>query len=141
MFNLDKILILVMIPFKDVIGGDIICVNTPSTHGSVGLTTGVPPSMTLGCGTPGGNITSDNITPLHLINTKRLAFEIRTIDQIQFQLSDEPVAASTNRVKQTTVRDELEEHVSNVRGSVRDVVDQFFKQKTLSVQDVQKCFI
>ena len=103
-----------MIPFKDVIGGDIICVNTPSTHGSVGLTTGVPPSMTLGCGTPGGNITSDNITPLHLINTKRLAFEIRTIDQIQFQLSDEPVAASTNRVKQTTVRDELEEHVNCV---------------------------
>ena len=61
-----------------------ICVNTSSTHGSVGLTTGVPPSMTLGCGTPGGNITSDNITPLHLINIKRVAYEIRRVEDISF---------------------------------------------------------
>jgi hypothetical protein len=33
--------------------------------------------MTLGCGGHGGNITSDNITPRHLLNTKRLAYEIR----------------------------------------------------------------
>jgi hypothetical protein len=33
--------------------------------------------MTLGCGGPGGNITSDNITPRHLLNIKRLAYEIR----------------------------------------------------------------
>lgn len=65
-----------------------ICVNTPSTHGSVGLTTGVPPSMTLGCGSPGGNITSDNITPLHLINIRRLAFETRSVDEIDFAASD-----------------------------------------------------
>ena len=58
-----------------------------------------------------------------------MAFEIRTVDQIQFQLSDELVSASTDRVKQPTVQDELEEHVSDVRGSVRDVVDQFLKQK------------
>ncbi len=40
-----------------------ICVNTPTTHGSIGLTTGLDPAMTLGCGGFGGNITSDNITP------------------------------------------------------------------------------
>ena len=40
-----------------------ICVNTPTTHGSIGLTTGLDPAMTLGCGGPGGNITSDNISP------------------------------------------------------------------------------
>ena len=33
--------------------------------------------MTLGCGGWGGNITSDNISPLHLLNVKRLAYEIR----------------------------------------------------------------
>jgi acetaldehyde dehydrogenase (acetylating) len=54
-----------------------ICVNTPTTHGSIGLTTGLDPAMTLGCGGPGGNITSDNISPRHLINIKRLAYEIR----------------------------------------------------------------
>jgi len=54
-----------------------IVVNTPTTLGSTGMTTGLAPSMTLGCGGHGGNITSDNITPRHLLNTKRLAYEIR----------------------------------------------------------------
>jgi acetaldehyde dehydrogenase (acetylating) len=53
-----------------------ICVNTPTTHGSIGLTTGLDPAMTLGCGGYGGNITSDNISPRHLLNIKRLAYEI-----------------------------------------------------------------
>jgi len=52
-----------------------ICVNTPTTHGSVGLSTGLDPAMTLGCGGYGGNITSDNISPRHLLNIKRLAYE------------------------------------------------------------------
>ena len=54
-----------------------ICVNTPTTHGSIGLTTGLDPAMTLGCGGWGGNITSDNISPRHLLNVKRLAYEVR----------------------------------------------------------------
>ena len=53
-----------------------IVVNTSTTLGSIGLTTGLDPAMTLGCGGYGGNITSDNITPRHLINIKRLAYEI-----------------------------------------------------------------
>ncbi len=53
-----------------------VVVNTPTTHGSIGLTTGLDPSMTLGCGGFGGNITSDNITPMHLLNIKRLAYEL-----------------------------------------------------------------
>ena len=54
-----------------------IVVNTPTTLGSIGLTTGLDPAMTLGCGGWGGNITSDNISPLHLINVKRLAYETK----------------------------------------------------------------
>jgi acetaldehyde dehydrogenase (acetylating) len=52
-------------------------VNTPSSMGAVGYTTGLFPSMTLGCGAPGGNSTSDNITPIHLMNIRRVAFELR----------------------------------------------------------------
>jgi len=48
-------------------------VNTPTTQGSIGYTTNLLPSMTLGCGTPGGNIYSENIGPQHLINVKRIA--------------------------------------------------------------------
>jgi acetaldehyde dehydrogenase (acetylating) len=54
-----------------------IVVNTPTTLGSIGLTTGLDPAMTLGCGGFGGNITSDNISPRHLLNIKRLAYETR----------------------------------------------------------------
>jgi acetaldehyde dehydrogenase (acetylating) len=57
-----------------------IVVNTPTTHGSVGMTTGLDPAMTLGCGGSGGNITSDNIGPRHLLNIKRLAYETRPIN-------------------------------------------------------------
>jgi acetaldehyde dehydrogenase (acetylating) len=56
-----------------------ICVNTPATLGAIGFTTGLDPSMTLGCGGFGGNITSDNITPRHLLNIKRLAWETRPV--------------------------------------------------------------
>ncbi|MEO6213769.1 MAG: aldehyde dehydrogenase family protein [Vicinamibacterales bacterium] len=52
-----------------------IVVNTPTTLGAIGLTTSLDPSMTLGCGGWGGNITSDNISPRHLLNIKRLAYE------------------------------------------------------------------
>jgi acetaldehyde dehydrogenase (acetylating) len=71
-------------------------VNSPSTHGSVGLTTGLDPAMTLGCGAVGGNITSDNISPMHLINIKRVAYEIRPAQQVHYsgsftQSSHDPV--------------------------------------------------
>src|SRR5213595_1982064 len=56
-----------------------IVVNTPATHGSVGLSTGLDPAMTLGCGGFGGNITSDNISPKHLLNIKRLAYEVTPV--------------------------------------------------------------
>ena len=57
-----------------------VCVNTPATLGAIGLTTGLDPAMTLGCGGFGGNITSDNISPKHLLNIKRLAYEIRPVN-------------------------------------------------------------
>ena len=48
--------------------------NTQTSMGATGYATGLAPSMSLGCGAFAGNITSDNITPLHLINVKRLAY-------------------------------------------------------------------
>src|SRR5215510_13659528 len=56
-----------------------IVVNTPTTLGSIGLTTGLDPGNTLRCGGWGGKITSDNITPRHLLNIKRLAYELRSV--------------------------------------------------------------
>jgi hypothetical protein len=38
--------------------------------------------MTLGCGAQGNNITSDNISPLHLINLKRVAYGVRDVETL-----------------------------------------------------------
>ncbi|MFC2043894.1 aldehyde dehydrogenase family protein [Chloroflexota bacterium] len=53
-----------------------ILVNTPASQGCVGLTTGLTPSFTLGCGTFGRNSTTDNVTYTHLLNIKRLALNL-----------------------------------------------------------------
>jgi acetaldehyde dehydrogenase (acetylating) len=50
-------------------------VNTMGTLGTIGLTTQVMPSLTLGSGGVGGSITGDNITVYHLFNVKRMAYE------------------------------------------------------------------
>lgn len=51
-----------------------IIVNSPSTHGAIGdiYNTNMP-SLTLGCGTFGGNSTTDNVSSVNLINLKRVA--------------------------------------------------------------------
>ncbi|WP_317368374.1 bifunctional acetaldehyde-CoA/alcohol dehydrogenase [uncultured Tyzzerella sp.] len=52
-----------------------ILVNTPSTHGGIGdvYNFNLAPSLTLGCGTWGGNSVSENVGIKHLINTKVVA--------------------------------------------------------------------
>jgi acetaldehyde dehydrogenase (acetylating) len=54
-----------------------ILVNTGSTQGAVGASTGLTPSFTLGCGTWGGSSVSENVSPLHLINIKRVAYGVK----------------------------------------------------------------
>jgi acetaldehyde dehydrogenase (acetylating) len=80
-----------------------ICVNTPTTHGSIGLTTGLDPAMTLGCGGYGGNITSDNISPRHLLNIKRLAYEIAPAAPSQVSVA-RPAAATALQLPQAPPR-------------------------------------
>ena len=49
-------------------------VNTGSTQGGIGATTGIAPSFTLGCGAVGGSATSDNVTVHHLYQIRRAAY-------------------------------------------------------------------
>jgi len=56
-------------------------VNTVGSLGAVGYTTSLYPSMTLGPGTWGGSIISDNVTAKHLINIKSLAFESNPVNE------------------------------------------------------------
>ncbi len=58
-------------------------VNTPGALGGVGGTTNLAPALTLGCGTVGGSATSDNITPMHLINIRRVACGVTELNEIR----------------------------------------------------------
>src|SRR5678816_4382196 len=69
-----------------------ITVNTPTTHGAIGFSTALPPSMTLGCGSWGGNVTSDNVSPLHLLDIKRVAFEVRPVKSARPAVNAQPVS-------------------------------------------------
>ena len=71
-----------------------ITVNTPTTHGAIGFSTALPPSMTLGCGSWGGNVTSDNVSPLHLMDIKRIAFETRPVKSSRPAVSARPAVVS-----------------------------------------------
>ena len=49
-------------------------VNTPAALGGIGATTNLFPALTLGCGAVGGSASSNNISPLDLINIRRVAW-------------------------------------------------------------------
>ena len=68
-----------------------VVINSPTTHGAIGFSTDLPPSMTLGCGSWGGNVTSDNVSPIHLMDIKRVAWETKPVGAPRPKA--EPVAA------------------------------------------------
>jgi acetaldehyde dehydrogenase (acetylating) len=74
-----------------------VIINSPTTHGAIGLSTDLSPSMTLGCGSWGGNVTSDNVSPIHLMDIKRVAFETKpigsqqsTVNSYQLSVGNQP---------------------------------------------------
>ena len=82
-----------------------IVVNSPSSLGAVGFSTALFPSMTLGCGSFGGNITSDNVGPHHLVNMKRLARGIEGWRETTFRACSPGTASSEQgdrRVSETS---------------------------------------
>lgn len=55
-------------------------VNTPAALGGIGLTTNLFPALTLGCGAVGGSSTSNNISPMDLINVRRVAWDTESVE-------------------------------------------------------------
>ena len=87
-----------------------VVINSPTTHGAIGFSTDLAPSMTLGCGSWGGNVTSDNISPIHLMDIKRVAFETKpvSVPRSEFRvprLSNTKV--ETDKGRKTIKREEI----------------------------------
>lgn len=92
-----------------------VIINSPTTHGAIGFTTDLSPSMTLGCGSWGGNVTSDNVSPIHLMDIKRVAFESKPINSQKSQIENK---MSPKQVSTNPKRDEI-----------ASIVDSFLKKK------------
>ncbi len=56
-------------------------VNTPAALGGIGATTSLFPALTLGCGAVGGSSSSNNISPMDLVNIRRVAWDTGTAPQ------------------------------------------------------------
>ncbi len=61
-----------------------IMINAPTSQGSVGFATNLIPALTLGCGTFGNNISTNNISARDLINVKRVAWVVPEVTREDF---------------------------------------------------------
>ena len=95
-----------------------ILVNTVASVGAVGYTTALSPSMTLGPGTLGGSIISDNVTAKHLMNIKSLAFETNPINKGQTISSFKGNHSSTTYTPQGSFIQEIEERLKARAGNL-----------------------
>ncbi|MCO6511568.1 MAG: aldehyde dehydrogenase family protein [Aridibacter famidurans] len=95
-----------------------VVINSPTTHGAIGFSTALPPSMTLGCGSWGGNVTSDNVSPHHLLDIKRVAFETRPVTTAA------PVRSEARRLVRTAPS-----RPSVGRNEIASIVDEFLQKK------------
>lgn len=59
-----------------------VLVNTPGVFGSMGVTTNLFPSMTLGSGSAGQGMTSDNVSPMNLIYIRKVGYGVRRTEDI-----------------------------------------------------------
>jgi acetaldehyde dehydrogenase (acetylating) len=98
-----------------------VIVNSPSTHGAIGFTTDLEPSMTLGCGSWGGNVTSDNISPRHLMDIKRIAFETKAINRLPAESKASAHAVSAGK-------GDLD------RAAIAELVDRFLQKRVVNTQ-------
>lgn len=59
-----------------------VLVNTPAVFGSMGATTNLFPAMTLGSGSAGEGMTSDNVSPMNLIYVRKVGYGVRKTEEI-----------------------------------------------------------
>jgi acetaldehyde dehydrogenase (acetylating) len=97
-----------------------VVINSPTTHGAIGFSTDLPPSMTLGCGSWGGNVTSDNVSPIHLLDIKRVAFETKPVN------AQRP---STTPAVQPTAVQATPKRAPVKREEIAAIVDSFLSKK------------
>ena len=93
-------------------------VNTGSTQGGIGATTGIMPSLTLGCGAVGGSATSDNVTVHHLFQIRRAAYGLIEPEAVAAESAPQP-APVRSAAADALSSEEMERIVQAVLRQVR----------------------
>ncbi|MFR3817272.1 MAG: acetaldehyde dehydrogenase (acetylating) [Fusobacterium varium] len=58
-------------------------INTPGSLGGIGGSTNLAPALTLGCGAIGGSSTSDNVTPMNLLNIRKVGWGVKELEDFR----------------------------------------------------------
>ncbi len=106
-----------------------VVINSPTTHGAIGFSTDLAPSMTLGCGSWGGNVTSDNVSPVHLMDIKRVAFETKPVQISKFKVQSSAQFQSPNLKSQMENGKRNDEKRNIKREEIAAIVDKFLSSK------------
>ncbi|HEY0430053.1 MAG TPA: aldehyde dehydrogenase family protein [Pyrinomonadaceae bacterium] len=100
-----------------------VVINSPTTHGAIGFSTDLAPSMTLGCGSWGGNVTSDNVSPIHLMDIKRVAFETKPVGGQRSAAGRQPIVVAASGGQKQPSRQNVK------REDIAALVDKFLSRK------------
>lgn len=112
-----------------------VLLNQPASHGAVGdvYNFGVNPSLTLGCGTWGGNAVSENVGPLHLLQTKVVTKRrenmlwFKVPEKIYYKLGSMPVALTDLKEQDIKKVFIVTDHYLHENGFVSKVTTQLKK--------------
>lgn len=94
-----------------------VLVNTPATLGGMGATTNLFPAFTLGIGAAGGTITSDNVSPMNLVNIRKVGYGVRKVSDMMRSIgtiSDLNATDSTVTMSDVTSKPELSKLIGEV---------------------------
>ncbi|MGD0038293.1 MAG: aldehyde dehydrogenase family protein [Bacteroidota bacterium] len=108
-----------------------ILVNTTSSLGAIGYTNELMPSLTLGPGTWGGSIVSENVSAKHLINIKRLTFETRPINPPE-KFGGQPA----EEVHKTPAPLKVSQHIPASEPAVRSWMDEIDERIRLKAGNI-----
>ena len=98
-----------------------VLVNTPATFGSMGATTNLIPAMTLGSGTAGYGITSDNVSPENLIYVRKVGFGVRDMQTVESKMFGRTALA--DRPSNSIEDLQHKEDVQSVQQVLRDIIN------------------
>lgn len=100
--------------FAERIPASRIMVNTPSALGGIGATTGLMPSLTLGCGAVGGSATSENVGPMDLLNLRHVAYGLKEPESIRRE-SEQVKPNCTVRLEESELSEIIRKIIEEIR--------------------------